>query len=113
MKNIIALLGLTNGFRVRTKETRRLRDALGPKGSIHKSRDQDKLKSTVQEAVTFIRTMFTMFPNIAKEMRWDVEAVEKGILKEKEKKAKSKPELQVEGEMDDYTEYDDRDSDLY
>ena len=108
MENIIALLGLTNGFRVRTKETRRLRDALGPKGSIHRSRDQDKLKSTVQEAVTFIRTMF---PNIAKgEMGGDIEAVEKAILKEKEKKAKNKPELQVEDEMN-YAVYDG--SDLY
>ena len=80
-----------------------MREALGPKGSIHQSRDQDKLKSTVQEAVTFIRTMF---PNIAKrEMGWDIEAVEKAILKEEEKKAKSRPELQVEDEMD-YDDYD-------
>ena len=52
-----------------------------------------------------------MFPNIAKgEMGGDIEAVEKAILKEKEKKAKNKPELQVEDEMN-YAVYDG--SDLY
>ena len=112
MKNITALLGLTNSFRERTKKTQKLREALGPKGSLHQSREEDKLKSTVQEAVMFIRTMY---PSIAKgEMGQDVDAVEKAILKEKERKAKNRPELQVEDEMDDYMAvYDDRDSDLY
>ena len=60
----------------------------------------------------FIRTMY---PSIAKgEMGRDVDAVEKAILKEKERKAKNRPELQVEDEMDDYMAvYDDSDCDLY
>ena len=96
------LLGLTNGSRACKKEIQRLKGALGPKGSIHQSKNWVELKSTVQEAVTFIRTTF---PDIAAgEMKWDIELVEECILKEKEKKDK-RPELQVEDEMA-YT-YDD------
>lgn len=76
-----------------------MREALGPKGNIHPSRDQAMLKSTVQEAVTFIRK----FPNVAMgEMRWDLEAAEKGILKEKEKESNSRPELQYDDDDDLY-----------
>jgi len=93
------VLCLIEGFRAQNKEIRRLREALGPKGNIHPSRDQAMLKSTVQEAVTFIRK----FPNLAMgEMRWDLEAAEKGILKEKEPKAESRPELQYDDDDDLY-----------
>ena len=98
------ILGLTNSSRVCKKEIQRLKGTLGPKGGIHQSKNRVELKSTVQEAVTFIRTRF---PTIAAgEMKCDIELVEEWILKEKEKKEK-RPELQVEDEMA-YT-YDDHD----
>ena len=93
------LLGLTKGFRSHNKEIRRLKEALGPKGNVHQSRNHAVLKSTVQEAVKLIRR----FENVAMgEMRWDLAAAEKGILKEREKKAKSRPELQYDSDDDLY-----------
>ncbi|KAK2462120.1 hypothetical protein APHAL10511_006583 [Amanita phalloides] len=91
-----AILTELSGHR---KALYKLKEALGPKGNIHQTRNQEKLKATVQEAVTFVQ-QFPIFST--GDMRWNVEAVEKGILRENAAKAKGRPELQVEDDLEYY-----------
>ncbi|KAF8641227.1 hypothetical protein AX17_000861 [Amanita inopinata Kibby_2008] len=91
---------MLNEISTHTKAVRRFKEVLGPTATVHQDRDREQLKSLVQEAASFIKGIERLPSSVRQAVEEDLEIAVKGIVREKVPKAKKKPELNLEDDLE-------------